>query len=116
MSRPDSDDVLLQHVAECIARIERNTGGSRERFMASELVQDAVLRNLQVLAESTSRLGERVKATEPTVPWPEIQAFRNRLTHGYLTVNLDIVREVVRRNLPELDATVRRMRSFEHPG
>ena len=42
---PDGDD-LLQHVAECIARISRHTGGSRERFMASELVQDAVLRNL----------------------------------------------------------------------
>ncbi len=115
MSRPDSDDVLLQHVAECIARIGRHTGGSRDRFMGSELVQDAVLRNLQVLAESTSRLSDRVKATESSVPWPEIQSFRNRLTHGYLAIDLDIVWEVVRQNLPELDAAVRRMRSALRP-
>ena len=115
MSRPESDDVLLEHIAECTARIERHTRSSRERFMASELVQDAVLRNLQVLAESTSRLSEAIKATEPAVPWPEINAFRNRLTHGYLAVNLDIVWEVVRQNLPELDAAVRRMRSPDRP-
>ena len=116
MTSPDGDDVLLQHVAECIARISRHTGGSRERFMASELVQDAVLRDLQVLAESTSRRSDTIKATEAAVPWAEITAFRNRLTHGYLNVNLDIVWEVVRQNLPQLDAAVRRMRSLDRPG
>ena len=83
--------------------------------MASELVQDAVLRNLQVLAESTSRLSERIKATEPSVPWPEIRSFRNRLTHGYLAVNLDIVWEVVQQNLPELDAAAHRMLARQPP-
>ena len=64
-----------------------------------------------MLAESTSRLTERIKATEPTVPWSEIRSFRNRLTHGYLDINPDIVWEVVRQNLPELDAAIGRMRS-----
>ena len=68
MNRSDGDDVLLQHVAECIMRINRHTGSSRARFMASDLVQDAVLRNLQVLAESTSRLSDAIKATEPQCP------------------------------------------------
>ena len=116
MTRPEGDDVLLQHVADCIARIGRHAGGSRERFIASEVVQDAVLRNLQVLAESTSRLSNRIRATEPGVPWAEIQSFRNRLAHGYLAINLDIVWEVVRQDLPELDAAVRRMRSRERHG
>lgn len=79
--------------------------------MSSELVLDAVIRNLQVRAEPTSRLSESVKATEPEVPWSEIKALRNRLTHGYLTINLDIVWEVVEQNLPELDDAIRRMRS-----
>lgn len=79
--------------------------------MNSELVQDAVIRNLQALAESTSRLSESIKATEPDVPWSEIKALRNRLTHGYLAINLNIVREVVEQNLPELDNAIRRMRS-----
>ncbi len=49
------------------------------------------------------------------MPWPEIRSFRNRLTHGYLTVNLDIVWEVVRQNLPELDAAVHRMLAGQPP-
>lgn len=77
--------------------------------MASELVQDAVVRNLQVLAESTTRLSDGVKATEPAVPWAEIKAFRNRLTHGNLAIDLDTVWEVIRQNLPQLDDAVRRM-------
>ena len=54
--------------------------------METELVQDAVVRNLQVLSESTTRLSEQIKATQPAVPWLEIKAFRNRLTHGYLAM------------------------------
>lgn len=79
--------------------------------MNSELVQDAVLRNLPVLAESTSRLSESIKTTEPEVPWSEIKAFRNQLNYGFLAIDLDIVWEVVEQNLPELDAAIRRMRS-----
>lgn len=79
--------------------------------MNSDLVQDVVVRNLQVLAESTSRLSESIKATEPEIPWSEIRAFRNRLAHGYLTIDLDAVWEVVEQNLPELDAAIGRMRS-----
>ena len=80
--------------------------------MESELVQDAVVRNLQVLSESTTRLSEQIKATEPAVPWLEIKAFRNWLTHWYLAMDLDTVWEVIRQNLPELDDAVPRMRAL----
>ena len=111
VSRPDNDVVLLEHVAECIGRIESHTGGSREHSMNSELVQDAVLRNLHALAESTTRLSESLKATEPELAWLEIKAFRNQLTFGFLDINLGIVWEVVEQTLPEIDAAIRRMRS-----
>ena len=111
MSRSDGDEILLVHVADRIARIEHYVAGSRERFLDSELVQDAFVRNLQVLAESTTRLSDRIKATEPAVPWAKITSFRNRLTQGYLSMDLDTVWEVVRQDLPELDAAVTRMRT-----
>ena len=111
MTPAEDDALLLEHIAESIARIGRHTEGDKDRFMSSELVQDAVVRNLQVLAESTTRLSERIKATEPAVPWPEIKGFRNRLTHGYLAIDLDTVWEVIVQNLPQLDGAVRRMRA-----
>ncbi|WP_418219888.1 DUF86 domain-containing protein [Candidatus Thiodictyon syntrophicum] len=80
----DADRVLLAHIRECIERIVEYTGGDRSIFIASRLVQDAVVRNLQTLAESTQRLSDSLKTAEPGVPWRAIAGFRNVLTHGYL--------------------------------
>ena len=56
------DRVYLRHILRCIARIEEYTVEGRDKFFASRLVQDGVIRNLQTLAESSRRLGEAVKA------------------------------------------------------
>ena len=113
--KPDaqSDRVLLEHIHECIERIREYTGSKRASFYGSRLVQDAVVRNLQTLAESTQRLSNAVKETERDVPWRAIAGFRNVLVHGYLQVDLDAVWSVVERDLPELArATERMARSF----
>ena len=107
MSRKDTP--LLDHVAECIGLIQTYTEGSKERFMESRLVQDAVVRNLQILAESTTRLSDESKAMEPDVQWGLIRDFRNVLTHGYLRIDLELVWDAVLM-LPELNAAVCRMK------
>ena len=61
------DRLYLIHIDECIARIEQYTVGGRDEFLRSTLIQDAVLRNLQVLAESTQRLSDPLKAQYPRV-------------------------------------------------
>ena len=78
------DTVYLRHILECIRRIAEDTQEGRERFLASHTLQDAVLRNLQVLAESTQRLSDAIKATQPGIEWRTIAAFRNILVHNYL--------------------------------
>jgi len=52
------DTVYLRHIQECVRRIEENVASGREEFMASHTLQDAVLRNLQTMAESTQRLSD----------------------------------------------------------
>ena len=54
-----------------MARIREYTGGERTAFFGSKMVQDAVVRNLPTLAESTQRLSESLRSTEPGVPWRE---------------------------------------------
>lgn len=54
---------------ECLDRIREYTGSERARFEESRLVQDAVIRNLQTLAESSQRLSTEIKATEAQIPW-----------------------------------------------
>lgn len=96
-------------MGECLARVQEYTQGERARFEASRLVQDAVMRNLQTLTESSQRLSAEAKATEPQIPWRELAGFRNVIVHGYLGVDLEAVWLVVEGDLPALAEAVRRM-------
>ena len=64
---PEADRVLLAHMRDCLDRIREYTNGERVRFDASSLVQDAVIRNLQTLTESSQRLSDELKPTEPQI-------------------------------------------------
>ena len=72
-------------------------------------MQDAVVRNLQILAESTQRLSGPLEATEPTVPWSAIAGFRNLLVHSDLGLDLAAVWGVVEKDLPESEQALERM-------
>ena len=106
---PDADRVSLAQMGECIERIREYTAGNRSRFEDSRLVQDAVIRNLQTLTESSQRLSDEVKATEPQMPWRELAGFRNVIVHGYLGIDLAAVWLVVDQDPPPLAAAVARM-------
>jgi uncharacterized protein with HEPN domain len=103
------DKFYLIHILESIARIEQYVAGDRGAFMASSLVQDAVVRNLQVLAESTQRLSDQMKARYTEVPWRDIAGLRNILVHDYLGVDLDQVWKILERDLPRLKADLNRI-------
>ena len=104
-----SDLTWLNHISESIEEIQEYTGIQREGLKETRLVQRAVERVLQTLAESTQRLTPELKATEPEIPWEEIAGLRNRLTHEYRKINQEIVRRVVEKELPQLAAAIQRM-------
>lgn len=106
---PDADRVLLAHMRDCLDRIVEYTRAERACFDGSRLVQDAVIRNLQTLAESSQRLSGDIKGTEPQIPWRELAGFRNVIVHGYLGVDLGAVWLVVEQDLPPLSDAVNRM-------
>lgn len=100
------DRLYLIHIIECLTRIESYIGpGGSETFMNSLLVQDAVLRNLQTMAESTQRLSELLKEAYPQVDWYQIAGFRNVLVHDYLGIDIERVWIVIEQHLPHLKQT-----------
>ena len=108
------DRLYLIHIEECLARIHQYLEGGHESFITSTLIQDAVLRNLQVLARSSQSLSESTKALHPDVDWRGITAFRNILVHDYLGISLVRVWEIVEHELPQLTIHIRSiLRSFE---
>lgn len=100
------DTVYLQHILECIARIEEDFADGKQRFLSSHTLQDAVLRNLQTMAESTQRLSDGAKARHPEVEWHRIAAFRNVLVHNYLGIDVERIWEITQRDVPQLKQTI----------
>lgn len=94
--------VYIEHMLDSILRINEYIE-SKELFYDSRLVQDAVVRNLQVMAESSQRLSEEIKNNCPDIQWNDISGFRNILVHDYLGIDLDVIWSVVEQELPKLE-------------
>ena len=96
------DRLYVIHVMECIARIEQYTTEGKDAFFADRKTQDAVVRNLQVLAESTRRLSNPLKLSRPDVDWRGLAGFRNVAVHDYLGIDTQQIWHIVEHDLPEL--------------
>lgn len=96
------DRLYLIHILECIDRIERYTVDGGDAFMEDTRTQDAVMRNLQTLAESTQRLSDELRQKYPDIEWRNIAAFRNVAVHDYLGINLKQTWDIVADDLPVL--------------
>lgn len=96
----DSD--YLEHIQDAIGKIHRYVAGKNEtEFVADELVQDGVIRNLEIIGEAVTKISQELKAAHSDIPWRETSGMRNRLIHGYFSVNIQIVWDTVERVLPE---------------
>jgi uncharacterized protein with HEPN domain len=100
------DRLYLLHISESLERIEEYVAEGKGVFFADRKTQDAVLRNLQILAESSQRLSEPLKASRSELDWRGIAGLRNILVHDYLGISLPRVWEIVEVFLPQLKAAV----------
>lgn len=96
-----SDDlVYLRDIAERLRRIRTFTSDGKERFMDSLLIQDAVIRNFEVIGEATKKLSGEVRSRYPQIPWRRIAGFRDVLIHDYMSVVLSQVWKTIEDDLP----------------
>jgi len=108
MSGGPRDNDYLGHILEAIERIDAYLAGVDQTwFLRDAMVQDAVIRNLEVVGEAARRLSAEFVATTPHIPWRDIAGMRNRLAHGYFAINLLTVWNVTQKDLPTLLKQVR---------
>lgn len=106
MSRDRAHLLYIQH---CIARIQHLTLDGEEAFAFDQDKQAAILYYLQTLSESTTRLSEELRLTQPQIPWQQIRGFRNRVAHDYLGVDLKLIWLIIVNELVPLGAAVNAM-------
>jgi uncharacterized protein with HEPN domain len=98
--------VYLEHILECIGRVQRYTTDGLESFADDQMTQDAVMRNLQVLSESCMRMSSEIRERRKEIDWRGISAFRNVIVHDYLDLHLERIWEVIQIDLPPLAAVI----------
>ena len=98
-----ADLPYLQHMLDAVDRLQRYVGAqSRDRFEADEVLQDAVIRQLEILGEAASRVTPEFRDSVPEIPWSKVIGTRHRLIHGYLSVDLMVVWHTATHHVPRL--------------
>jgi uncharacterized protein with HEPN domain len=105
--QPRRVDLRLRDILTAAKKIEAHTSAmSLDSFRRDEWAVDAVLRNLTVMGEAAGRLPVAFIAQHPEVPWNDVRDMRNLIVHEYFGVDVAIVWETIRKDIPTLIAAL----------
>jgi len=95
--------VLLKHILESIDTIESYLNNqTKENFLDSKLLQDAIMRKIEVIGEAVKSISEEFKNSYPDIPWKKIASMRDVLIHEYFNVDTQLVWTITQKELPVL--------------
>jgi uncharacterized protein with HEPN domain len=95
--------LLLEDILHSVDKISEYTNGlSFDEFLNDSKTLDAVIRNFEIIGETSSRLPENIKDEYPLVDWHRIRGFRNRIVHDYMGIDFQIVWLIKENFLPDL--------------
>ncbi len=100
--------IYIEHISVCINRIIVYTEGIDEiGFLENNLIQDAVIRNLEIIGEATKKLNEDFRLKYSAIEWRKIAGMRDKLIHDYIGVDLWAVWGVVEHILPTFQSQIK---------
>lgn len=101
MSKPRRGEDYLSDNLEAMQRIMTYTGDlSYQQFTSNIMAQGATIRNLQVIGDATKKLSLTLRGSFPDIRWREMAGMRDKIVHEYFGINLEVVWEVARKDLP----------------
>jgi uncharacterized protein with HEPN domain len=106
------DLAYIEHILLSISKIEAFTKNmTRSDFEKNEMVQDAVIRNIEIIGEVSKRISSDFKTSYYEIPWREMSGMRDKLIHDYMGVDIDVVWKSIEIDIPQLSTLIRRIDS-----
>ena len=104
-------DLLLDDICEAIDRIEQYISGmSFDVFSKDRKSVDAVVRNLEIIGEASNRLPADFKNSHSQIQWHKVVGLRHRIVHEYFGIDLQIVWQILQKDLPSLREAISQIR------
>jgi uncharacterized protein with HEPN domain len=102
MRQPAQENpIYLGDILRCMENIANYTQSGQSEFLQSQLLQDAVIRNFEIIGEATKRLSLELRQQYPEIPWRRMAGFRDILIHSYMNIDVTTVWQAVQ-ELPPL--------------
>lgn len=96
-----NDVVYLKHILDAANQIENYARGmTYETFLATRLVQDGVIRQLEIVGEATKNLSDGFRSSYAVLPWRDMAGMRDKLIHQYFGVDMSAVWDSVENDIP----------------
>ncbi len=102
--------VFMRHIMEAVERIEDYTKHmSKEDFISAVQVQDAVIRRIEIIGEAAKNVPHDFRKKHSSLPWSEMVRTRDKLSHGYFGVDLELTWDIVKNDLPALKGKIKKI-------
>lgn len=107
--------ILITHILNSIESLEKYSNGLRkDEFLKNEEKQDAIIRKIEIIGEAVSNLEHKFKEDYPDIPWQDIADMRNKLIHEYFSVDLELIWEVLQKDLKIFKDSILKIKASLH--
>ena len=104
------DLVYIEHIQSCIDRILKYAEGlDYDSFIEKQIVQDAIVRQLEIIGEATKRVSIEFRNSNPQIPWKVMAGMRDKLIHDYIDVDFRMVWSTTKEDIPKLGRLLKGM-------
>ena len=108
---PKNDLAFLEHILDSIHAIhEFSQDMSHDELTSNRLKQSAIVREIEIIGEAVKSISKTLKDKHPEIAWKDIAGTRDKMIHHYFGVDLDIVWDIIKKDLPALEKRIMKIR------